>query len=441
MWRNWPAGLKKLKPASPSAQQLRTVLLMTLLLSSLSYGISIFIKQQESPVSIVQHYYDDLDFRRYSSAYNRLDPLTRPSLDQYLLQLSVVNGLVASYGKLNSVYVHIINSESNSVLIEADAQWVTALQSYPTTYYLTMVNRSGSWYIIPPPGSISTPPDQFLRRPTVAWHSEGRTRVTTGTTAFGDILDRPTLQILSARLVRVHENYSIVGEIINTDVNPADVTVTALLFDKNVNTLSTYNAQTGMVHKLLPKEVTPFRVDFEGVAGTGLIDPATLAGAFKPGLKTPLNLKAPIASFQVYAKAVVTDHDLDRNVATRDVHVQYEADGKQHLIGSLFNTGTVEATIPHLLITYYDTHYQVAWVDSYYIEQAVEPESSETFDVIITPLNTVSTIINHGGIYTNILSLHGTPTSQIPWLERQPMPPTSGYSSFRISINYLIGTI
>ena len=51
---------------------LNLVLLTTLLFASLSYGISSFLQQQNSPISVVQHYYDNLDFCRYS--------LDRPTL-------------------------------------------------------------------------------------------------------------------------------------------------------------------------------------------------------------------------------------------------------------------------------------------------------------------------------------------------------------------------
>ena len=442
LYPNWIADIKKVKPAPPNAQHLRTAVMCLLLTSSLAYGIFSLLQQHNNPITIVQNYYDDLDFRRYSSAYDRLDPLTRPSMDQYLLQLSVINGLVASYGKLDSVYIHVVKSEPDHLQVRVNALWVTALLSYPTTDTLTMVKRQGQWYITPSSVDITLPPDRFLRQPVVEWHSQGRSVVTAGTTAFGDIQDRPLLQILSARLVKVGKTYSVVGELINTDVNPADVTVTAVLFDKYHTILSTYNAQTGMIHKLLPKETTPFRVDFEGVAGTGLIDATTLMGAFKPGLVTPLHLKAPIASFEVYAKAVVAQQDLDRGVGAQDVSVQYEADGKPHLVGTLYNSSTTEATVPHLLVTYYDKKNVVAWVDNYYIEQAVEPEHSEPFDIVLTPASAVDTIINTGNAYTNILK-HQQPLydPQLSWPERYSLPSQTGYSSMHLSMNYLIGVV
>ena len=175
---------------------------------------------------------------------------------------------------------------------------------------------------------------------------------------------------------------------------------------------------------------------------TGLIDAGTLAGEFKPGLLTPLHLKAPIASFDVYAKAVVTSIDLNRDVAIRNVGVRFESDGQPHLTGSLYNSGTGEATIPHMLITYYDAHNQVEWVDNYYIENAVEPERSEDFAVVITPQKRVETILNNGNAYTNILSnKNNLQAGQLPWPERYHTPSRLGYSSLRVSINYLIGVV
>ncbi len=356
--------IKQLKPAPPGARVVRSSLLLTIVLIAIGIPIRNFIGQKNDPVSIVEAYYNNLDFRRYSDAYLSLDPLTRPSYDQYILQLSVVNGLVASYGKLDSTYVHVLKETADHVTLHVDTYWMTSLENYHTATAMDMVKRAGQWYILPQSSDISVPPDQFFRRGGVVWRQQGRSRVTTGTTAFADILDRPILQVISARLVKEQNRYNVVGELINTDVNPADVTVTAVLYDAQGNALSTYNAQTVMLHKLFPKEVTPFRVDFEGVAGTGLSDEKGPL-EFKPGDYTPIDIKAPIASFNVYAKAVVTQYDLLHDVAFRDVKASMAPDGRTHLTGDLYNSGTVEATVPHILVTYYNAGNEVVWVDEF----------------------------------------------------------------------------
>jgi hypothetical protein len=301
-----------------------------------------------------------------------------------------------------------------------------------------LVQRDGRWFIVPNPADVTIPPDQFFRKSAVDWHAAGRRRVTTETTSFGDILDRPELQILSARLVWVNGRYSVVGELINTDADPADITVAAHLYNENDEELIWYNAQQAMTHKILPKEVTPFRIDFEGVAGLELSGmPAPVE--FEPDAFFLLELDDPPAAFEVYGRGLVTTHDLFRDVAVQDIQVQSDENGRFHLTGRLHNTGTQEATIPHLLVTYYDEQNRVMWVDDFYIEEGVRPQRTQSFDLPLTPSDSVEVLLDNGDVYANILQNEvGINTA---WLERIPLPEEMGYASLRVSVHYFVGIV
>ena len=437
VWINWFQSIPRPKPASPTRRQIVSTLLALIIVISAALLANWYFSLARTPSAVVQAYYDDIDFRRFSSAYARLDPQVRPSMDQYQLQLSVTGGLLASYGKLDSVKTKIISSEANRVVLQADTIWITALSEYYKSETLTLVQRDGIWYIVPPPTDVSLPPDQFFRRPEMSWNSQGRRKVTTQTTSFGDILDRPVLQILSARLVQVNGRYSVVGELINTDNNPADVTVTAFLYDDAGNTLSWYDAQLVIMHTLLPKEVTPFRIDFEGVAGAVLGDAAT-AGDFNPKAYSPINPNKPIANFNVYAKAVVTKSDLDRGVAAQNIRMVMGSDGNPHLTGELLNNGTVEAMIPHMLVTYYDAADHVVWVDDLFVDSSVRPQRTQPFDLTVTPAVNVKILMEKGDLYSNLLQSEVNFNSA--WSERIATPSIPGYSSYRISTNYFISS-
>jgi hypothetical protein len=242
--------------------------------------------------------------------------------------------------------------------------------------------------------------------------------------------------VLSARLVKHAERYSVVGELINTDSDPADVTVTAFLRDKAGEELVRYNAQEGMVHKLLPKEVTPFRVDFEGVAGAVLSDTLDLK-KFKPGAFTPPAITRPVGSFDVYAKAVVTSHDLSRDLTLQNLQVRVAPDGTARLTGQLLNTGTHEATIPHVLLTYYDEHNQVVWVDHIYIRDAVRPQRMQPIDIPLTPYADVQLIGEKGDLFAN--TLQPEVAVQSPWRERVALPKGLGYVALRVSVHAFEG--
>jgi hypothetical protein len=54
-------------------------------------------------------------------------------------------------------------------------------------------------------------------------------------------------------------------ELQNVDNVPADVTLKATLYDNNNKKLAT-NAKYVIKHKLMPKEITSFKVNFEDIA-------------------------------------------------------------------------------------------------------------------------------------------------------------------------------
>jgi hypothetical protein len=330
----------------------------------------------------------------------------------------------------------MVSSEPNQAIVEAETIWVTALKEYPTTQRLELVKRDEQWHITPLPVDVTVPPDQFFRRGVVAWGVQERRRDTNEITAFGDVQDRPELQVLSSRLVEVNGRYSVVGELINTDADPADVTVTAILYDAQGNILTSYNAQTVMVHKLFPKEVTPFRVDFEGVAGAVLSDTVT-AGDFRPEAYSPVNFQSPVASFQVYAKAVVTGRDLYRDVSVQDLHVGANAQGESNVAGRLLNVGTLEAVIPHVLVTYYDAQNRVVWVDQTFIENAIRPQRTQPFSIRIPAPRDVRTVLDTGEMFPHALDAAVTPEAR--WGERVALPPESGYAAMRVNVNYMLG--
>lgn len=437
VWIEWAARIPRPKPAAPTAQNVRLLLMITIALTGVAVAVSSYIRAARTPVAVVQAYFDDLDFRRFRSAYARIDPAVRPDYDQYLLDLSVKGGMVASYGKLDNVRATVVKEEPGQTTLDVETDWVTSLSTYATRQTMVLVQRDGQWVIAPDPVDVSVPPEQFYRRGEVGYVTTSGRRVTTESTSFNDMLDRPLLQILSSRLVKHAGRYSVVGELINTSSDPADVTVTSFLRDAQGGELIRYNAQEGMVHTLLPKEVTPFRVDFEGVAGSVLSDTVDMK-KFKPGAFTPPVITRPISSFDVFAKGVVTQHGLNRNLTIQDIALTTDAQGVTHLTGTLLNTGTVEATIPHVLLTYYDAKSQVAWVDHIYIRDAVRPQRSQPIDLPLTQAADVQSLKSSGDMYANVMQ--PDVSAATPWVERMPLPPSVGYSSLRISIHALEGT-
>src|SRR6185437_13501048 len=78
-------------------------------------------------------------------------------------------------------------------------------------------------------------------------------------------VESPHVRITSMRAISTPEAVVIVGEILNEDTVPAWVSVGATLVGKTGETLGHENSFDKMSHTLLPKEASPFRIDFPGV--------------------------------------------------------------------------------------------------------------------------------------------------------------------------------
>jgi hypothetical protein len=296
----------------------------------------------------------------------------------------VINGLVASYARLDRIETISIEVTGDEAVVDSELIYLTALDEHRVRATDRLSRVDGRWALQPHEVDISIPPDQLVSRPSVGYVSQGRRRVTDETTLYQDVIDRPEIHIRSSRLVEYQGQLSVVGEIRNDDVDPGYVTVSAELLDADGVVLTQYAAATGAVHTALPGEVVPFRIDFEGVAGlvdNGDGNDLALAReiAFEPGGRTPLVLDpGRIAEVRVAAKAVVTALDLDRSLTAQHVVVE---PGQDTLTGEIRNDGLAEVTVPHVFLTLRDERGEVGWVHDVFVSDAVRSQRSVPFSM------------------------------------------------------------
>lgn len=419
-WQSWRRRVDALpdRLLRPPSRRTRRLGAAVLVLAASGVGLVAMsaLGRTMTPRDTVEAYYGDIDFSRLAEAHARLDPDTRPDLDQFLLERSVTDGLVASYGKLERIETTLLAGGAAQAKVRADLSYVTSLDRYEVTTEHDLVRRGGRWYLAPERSDATIPPDQFVRRTSIDFLSQGRRRVTVATTAFADILDRPETATVDARLLRVDGRWVLVGEVVNTDVDPADVTVTGQILDADGGVLAQWDAAQITLHKLLPKERAPFRIEFEGIAGAlDVRDPT--AGEFTPGASTALRIDADqVAGFALYTKAVVTARELDRPLQVQDARI-IDVPGGRELVGTLRNDGTVEVTIPRLLVTTRDRNGRILWVDRAYLETAIRPQRSVEFRVPLAATAGIEPSDLPGAIYDNGLTdLADAPPTATPFL-------------------------
>ncbi|MGB5944323.1 MAG: hypothetical protein WBG71_15670 [Leeuwenhoekiella sp.] len=428
---------------TPFKKPLRTVLRINylwffVLIGFIGYGMYVFYienKTQLSPKNVLTAYYDALDFKEFERAHSYLNPEMNKSITQFMLEVSITDGILSSYAKLDSIGVQLLNSSKAEARAKVYSRWITPLEAIETIDFHHLVKHQGKWYIDPTDTDEDLSPDQLFTSNTTVFYNHGRRTISSEKTYHEDILKQPELQVIDARMVKKDGYYSVIGQLQNIDVVPADIAVAANLYNSKNQILATYNAKYLIKHKLMPKEVTSFKIDFEGTSWTspGEEFPTTFdPDEFKAKDLTELPIK-----FDIQCTSNVANSDLYKQVAAQDL----VAAGDQ-LSGTLMNTGVQEVTIPQLIFSYYDEDKNLIWLDHQFVGQAIRVQHRQFFDHQTANLLSLKEIPN---ALTNV-GVNGLPnksrsTGDTNTIKSEGLIPCSGdgFSYIKVEMNNYVG--
>jgi len=345
---------------------------MLLIIAFATYQFYFTSSTQLTPNNVATAYYDALDFKEFERAHSYLDPTAAVPLSQYMLEVSVTDGILSSYAKLDAISVEFLDETENSATAKVHTKWITPLEKIDKTFYHSFSRKKGKWYIEPHIFDNDLPPNQLFTSNNTTFFNQGRRRITTQQTHHEDVLKQPVLEILSAKLIRLQGSYSIIGELQNVDNTPADVTLKGTLYNDDNRALADYNAKYHVKHKLMPKEITSFRIDFEGIAWSSTKD--TLPPTFDPDEFTAVNFEEQPTKFNLQCAGNVAITDLYKQLALQNLHIE-----KDKIRGTLFNSGVQEVTIPQLLISYYNEKKELIWVDNHFLKEGVRIQRKQYF--------------------------------------------------------------
>ncbi|GGF82261.1 hypothetical protein [Wenyingzhuangia marina] len=363
------------------------VLFLLIIVGFTCYSFYIKNDSQRSPENAILTYYDALDFKRFEKAHSLINPDSDLPIAQYMLQISVTDGLLSSYAKMDSIHINITERTDSTAVANIKTAWITALEKVNDSCIKTLVKKNGNWYINPEVINKDLPPDQLFVENKPTYFNQGRRRITTEQTYHEDVLKQPVLEILTAKLIKSNEQYSVIGEIQNIDNVPADVVLKGTLYNNNNELLATFNAKDQVKHKLLPKEITSFKIDFEGIAWLNLNE--TSPKTFNPDEFTDINLSDVPTKFDLQIAGNVSGSDLYKKVAISKLDID-----STKISGLLFNSGTAQATIPELIFTFYNKDKEPIYVDHTYVIEGIRQQRKHYFEYKI-PQNQ-SEIISSG---------------------------------------------
>jgi hypothetical protein len=192
-------------------------------------------------------------------------------------------------------------------------------------------------------------------------------------------IDAPHVRIISMNAVDTAAGAVVMGEVTNEDTVPAFVAVNATLVDAAGNAIDQESSFDKIAHVLLPKQVTPYRIDFPNFH-----------------LRNVKNVRMD-------EKATLVPASADPVIGVMNQRIETDVQGKSVLHGDLLNQGGQMVNIPHVIASFYDNNGKVVWVSDGYVDRALLPQSSQSFAVEI-PKN-LSTAVHSFHVVVNQYSL------------------------------------
>jgi hypothetical protein len=149
------------------------------------------------------------------------------------------------------------------------------------------------------------------------------------------------------------------GAVVNEDTIPAFVNVNSTLVDGAGNTIDDESSFDKVLHVLLPKQVSPYRVDFPRV---------------------PLS---KVKNVRMDVKATLVPASADPVIGLMNQKLDTDPQGRAILRGEVSNQSGQVVNIPHVIASFYDNNGKVVWVSDGYVERALLPQSTQPFSVEI----------------------------------------------------------
>jgi len=311
-----------------------------------------------TPDGAVRAMFDDVKAHNWNAAYEVVANKNAVDLQTFIKDIAGSNGDLRTFSTLSTVTPKVLHESDNDALVRTDLQWSTAVGAIYGTRDLKAVKQGNDWKVDWPVEQEAKVPPQVIPVNFLRWDVINRG---TDDDWGAQNVDAPRVRITSMNAVEHDGGTTILGEIVNEDTVPGFVSVEATLTGKDDKTLGEESSFDKISHVLLPKEVSPFRIDF----------PKVKLSAIK-------NVRMQPNSLLVAASA-------DPTIGVLNQRLDTDQNGRKVLQGQLMNESGQIVNIPHVLATFYDNTGKVIWVADGYVDHALLPQTPQTFTLGVAP--------------------------------------------------------
>ncbi len=319
-------------------------------------GSALHTARASTPDQAVTNLLVDVQRRNWDRAFADISSTSGISEQAFIQDWMGSNGSLLSFSALEGFDSRPLHATNDEAQFRIRLHFSTPVGPLEDVRDIHLIREGAVWKAVWPKVEVPSVPAQVVPVNFLRWD------LVTGSAddEWGSkTVDAPHVRIISMNAVDSAEGAVVMGEVTNEDTIPAFVTVNATLVDAAGNPIDEESSFDKIAHVLLPKQVTPYRIDFPN-----------------------LNLKN-VKNVHMDVKASLVPASADPVIGVMNQKIDSDVQGKSVLSGDLLNQGGQTVNIPHVIASFYDNDGKVVWVSDGYVDRALLPQSSQPFAVEI----------------------------------------------------------
>ncbi|HET7890658.1 MAG TPA: hypothetical protein VFL34_03995 [Candidatus Sulfotelmatobacter sp.] len=326
-----------------------------------------------TPEAAVQALMSDIQSHDFQRAYASLDPSSNTDLESFTRDIAGSDGSLRTYSSLQSADVSPLHADNDQAMVRVRMVWSSAVGSLDDVRDLKVRHDGSVWRVVWPKPEVTAVPPQVVSVNYLRWDVIGRN---SSQNWGAQEVDSPKVRITSMNAISRPGRVVILGEVENEDTVPAYLNVNATLLKADGSPIEEEGSFDLISHVLLPKQVSPYRIDF-------------------PGIRMD-----QVKSVRMDARALLVPASADPVIAVADQKLSKDGLNRNVLQGALVNQSGRPVNIAQVLAAYYDDSGKVIWVSDGYVDQALMPQVPVPFAVdipndIADRLKSYRVIVNH----------------------------------------------
>lgn len=312
------------------------------------------MQSAQTPEEAVRLMLTNVQAHDWDDAYSRLANAADVDKLAFVRDFDGSDGSLLTYANLESFDVWGLHATDRQATLRVKLRYSTALGPIDDVRDLQAQHDGDTWKVIWPTTRLPQLPPQVIPVNYLRWDVINRG----AHEGWGvENVDSPAVRIISMNAVQRPEGVVILGEIVNEDAVPAYVNVGATLISPTGQELAQESSFDKISHTLLPKQVSPYRIDF-------------------PDMRLE-----KIKSVRMDAKAMLVPATADPVIEVTNQRIDTNPLGRKVLHGELVDESGQIVNIPHVIAAYYDNTGKVIWVSDGYVDQALLPQIAVPFAV------------------------------------------------------------